>query len=218
MSFNKKHIDPNDVKGKLNYNLFYKESFVLFSVMVAGKSSTMMMNKTNNLIDDIIKDSEKPKSLFDFIINNYSDNDFESLMLLLKKNKTGKYSLLLKFFTDIKNTKINVSKCSLQDLEQIKGIGKKSSRFFMLYNREDIQDIAVLDTHILKFLSSNGVKDVPKQTPSGKQYNRLEQEFIALSRKIEPKMSIYDLDFQLWYNAKEYNKVPKIINQKLVFN
>lgn len=208
---NNKHIDPNDVKNKLDYPLFYKECFVLFSVLVAGKSSTMIMDKTNNLIDDIIKD-KKPKSLFKYIIKKHSDNNFNSLMELLRKHKTGKYSLLLKFFNDIKNKEIDVSKCNLEELESISGIGKKSSRFFMLYNREDVKDIAVLDTHILKFISANGIDNVPKQTPSGKQYDYFEKEFLKLMHKIKPETTVYDLDFLIWYNAKEHNMIPIINN------
>ena len=213
---NNKHIDPNFVKDKLHYNLFYKEAFILFSVLVAGKQSAVIMDKTNNLIDEIIED-ERPDSLFNFIINKYSENNFEDLMDLLKKHKTGKYSLLEKFFKGIEESKINVSTCTLDELESLKGVGKKSSRFFMLYNRSDIQEVAVLDTHILKFLDKNGI-EVPKQTPPPKVYDKLEKEYLFLAHKIEPRMTLADLDFLLWYNAKEYGKIPYIDeNNELVF-
>lgn len=210
------YINPNDVKDKLDFSLFYKETFILFAVMVAGKSSTSIMYKTNSLVSDIVSD-QTPSSLFDFIIDNYSDNNFESLIVLLKKHKTGKYTLLLKFFNDIKRTKINLLNCSLSELESITGIGKKSSRFFMLYNRADYQNVAVLDTHILKFLGKNGI-DVPKQTPTAKIYDKLEKDFLAIAAKIKPEITVPELDFLLWFNAKEYNLVP-ILNKdfNLVF-
>ena len=77
------YVDPNDVKGKLDYPLFYKESFLLFAVMVAGKSSETIKKKTNELIADLIG-KDKPESLFSYIIENYGKNDFEKLLEMLK--------------------------------------------------------------------------------------------------------------------------------------
>ncbi len=207
------YIDPNNVKGKLDYSLFYKESFLLFSVLVAGKNSTMIMKKTNSLISDFIKE-DKPKSLFKYIQDNYNSQEIE---FLLKKNKTGKYTLLNNFFEDIKNNKINLLNCSLEELENIRGVGKKSSRFFMVYNRADQKDCAILDTHILKFLRANGI-EAPEQTPNGKKYNDLEKEFLFLLKSIKPKKTLADLDFEIWYEAKENNKIPIISKEgKLIY-
>lgn len=211
------YIDPNDVKGKLDYPLFYKESFLLFAVLVAGKNSEMIKKKTNNLISDIIKD-KNPESLFDYIISNYKENDFEKLLEILKKHKTGKYSLILNFFRDLDSSKINISNCSMEELESLRGIGKKSSRFFMVYNRADIKDCAILDTHILKFIRANGF-DAPEQTPSSpKKYDELEKIFLDLSKKVKPSMSIPDLDFLLWYSAKTKKETAIILkNGELKF-
>lgn len=211
------YIDPNDVKGKLDYPLFYKESFLLFAVLVAGKNSTMIMHKTNALISDIIGDN-KPDSLFKYISKHFSDNNFQPLLDVLKKNKTGKYSLLINFFKDIKESKIDLLTCGLDELESLRGVGKKSSRFFMVYNRADQQDCAILDTHLLKFIKKNGY-DAPEQTPSGKKYDELEKIFIQLASTVRPKQSIADIDFEIWYQAKEHGLVPVIDkNGHLVFS
>lgn len=202
------YIDPNDVKGKLDHSLFYKESFLLFAVLVAGKNSTMIMKKTNTLISDLIGE-DSPTSLFKYITTHYSDNDYELLENVLKRNKTGKYSLLLNFFRDIKKSNINLLTCSLEELESLRGVGKKSSRFFMVYNRKDQQDCAILDTHLLKFLKKNGY-DAPDQTPSGKKYDELEKAFIKLAKTVRPKQSISDIDFEIWYQAKENGLTPII--------
>ncbi len=211
------YIDPNDVKNKLDYSLFYKESFLLFAVLVAGKNSTMIMHKTNALIADFIG-NEKPISLFKHVTKHYSNNDFKPLEDLLKKHKTGKYSLLLNFFRDIKKSKIDLLSCSLEELESLRGVGKKSSRFFMVYNREDQQDCAILDTHLLKFLNKNGY-NAPEQTPSGKKYDELEKAFIKLATTVRPKQSIADIDFEIWYQAKENGLTPVIDKKgKLIFS
>lgn len=211
-----KYIDPNDVKGKLDFPLFYKESFLLFAVLVAGKNSTMIMHKTNQLIKDIINE-ENPTSLFQYIIDNHSDNGFKSLDELLRKNKTGKYSLIINFFKDIKKSNIDLLSCKIEELESLRGVGKKSSRFFMVYNRSDQQDCAILDTHLLKFLNKNGYP-APEQTPSGKKYDELEAAFISLAKTVRPKQSIADIDFEIWYQAKENGLTPFIdVNGTLTF-
>lgn len=211
------YVDPNDVKGKLDYPLFYKESFLLFAVMVAGKSSETIKKKTNELIADLIG-KDKPESLFSYIIENYGKNDFEKLLEMLKKHKTGKYSLLLNFFRDLKSTKMDLMNCSLKELESLRGVGKKSSRFFMVYNRADIEDCAILDTHILKFLRANGY-EAPEQTPSKpKLYEELESAFLELASKVKPKMTIPDLDFLLWYSAKTEKKTASVSDKgELIF-
>lgn len=207
------YFDPNDVINKFDSDICYRESFLLFSVLVAGKGADIIKEKNNALISDILKN--KRGSVFSTIKNNFSDNNYTPFIELLKKHKTGKYSLLLKFITYINNNNVNLFNCSIEDLEKIPGIGKKSSRFFMLYTRPDIKDIAVLDVHILKFLNKNGI-NAPKTTPTGKEYDRLEKEFISLSKKISPVLTIQDLDFKIWYASKENKETFVINNQKLI--
>lgn len=202
------YVNPNEVKNKLDYPLFYKESFLLFAVLVAGKSSKTIMKKTNELIADIIG-KENPKSLYDHIMEKYSENEFEALISLLKKHKTGKYTLLKNFFKDIKSSKINLKTCSIIDLESLRGVGKKSSRFFMVYNRADQKNCAILDVHILKFLRANGI-EAPEQTPSGKKYDELECLFLELLEKVKPKMTLQEMDFKIWYEAKENDRIPYV--------
>lgn len=210
------YIDPNDVKGKLDYSLFYKESFLLFAVLVAGKSSESIKKKTNALISDIIGE-DKPDSLYAYILENLSDNDFEGLLTLLKKHKTGKYSLILNFFRDVKKSKIDLRTCSMNELESLRGVGKKSSRFFMVYNRSDQQNCAILDTHILKFLRANGY-DAPQQTPSGKLYDQLEKNFLEIIETVKPKQTLAEIDFLIWYKAKTENKTAYVSKEgELIF-
>jgi thermostable 8-oxoguanine DNA glycosylase len=51
-------------------------------------------------------------------------------------------------------------------LEKIPGVGMKTSRFFLLHSDIFYKDkIAVLDTHILKFIKENIDERAPKSTP-----------------------------------------------------
>jgi hypothetical protein len=81
------------------------------------------------------------------------------------------------------------------ELESIHGIGPKTSRFF-LFTATPGARYAALDTHILKWLSALGYDAIPKSTPSGRNYARIEQYFLqeADARGKEPS----ELDLEVW--------------------
>lgn len=75
---------------------------------------------------------------------------------------------------------INLRTCTPQDLEQIYGIGPKTSRCFILYSRRNAR-YAGLDRHMLKFLSDAGF-NVPRLTPGNpKRYEKIEQIVLQLA-------------------------------------
>lgn len=195
------YINPYDVLNKHHESIFYKECFLLFTVAVAGKTASIMADKINSVVDNII-DNTQPTSLFNIIQKKYySTNKMHKLEEILKENKTGKYNTILSFITDFIKNNIDIEKCSITELEKLKGIGKKSSRFFALYCRKDISDnIAVLDTHVLKFLKQHGVKNVPKTTPNNKLYESLEQDYLWLYKHGDFKGSKAQFDFAIWEN------------------
>ena len=119
----------------------------------------------------------------------------------LQRVKLGKYSVLVKGYTEIVKNKINVFTCTITDLEVITGIGMKTSRFFLLHSRPE-QQIAVLDTHILKYLREElEYENIPTSTPTGKKYIELEQIFIKEANL--SGLSIADFDLKIW---KSYSK------------
>jgi thermostable 8-oxoguanine DNA glycosylase len=62
-------------------------------------------------------------------------------------------------------------------------------------------NVPVLDTHILKFLKAQGIKNVPKSTPQDeKHYDSLAKQFTAIAKKM--RMTVADLDLQIW---KQYS-------------
>jgi len=96
---------------------------------------------------------------------------------------------------------LNLRTCSVKDLEQIKGIGRKTSRCYVMHSRKNAR-CAGLDTHCLKFLADRGYK-VPKATPSSeKEYLRLENAFLQLADK--SGMSVAEFDLAVWneYSGK----------------
>jgi len=141
-------IDPFNIT---NYAMTQHqlEEFLLAAMAVAGKSARTMFPKVDEFIYKYpnIKDGMTPfEVLRDMVAKNILEQE-------LKRVKMGKYNVLIKGYTDISKSNLDVFKCSLNDLEKISGIGMKTSRFFLLHTREN-QDIAVLDTHILKYLKT----------------------------------------------------------------
>jgi thermostable 8-oxoguanine DNA glycosylase len=84
---------------------------------------------------------------------------------------------------------------TVEELESIYGIGPKTARFFLFTAVPGVR-YAALDVHILRWLSSLGYPSIPKGTPSGKNYQRIEEYFLqeADARGIEPAK----LDLEVW--------------------
>lgn len=78
-------------------------------------------------------------------------------------------------------SKFDLFTCTLDDLLGVYGVGNKTARFILTNVRPDECQYAVLDTHVLLWLSEQGVK-VPASTPSSpKRYRELEQEFARMA-------------------------------------
>lgn len=83
---------------------------------------------------------------------------------------------------------------TVDELEACYGIGPKTARFF-LFTAVPGARYAALDTHILKWLAKLGYA-VPKATPSGKNYQRIEEYF--LFEADERNMTPAELDIAVW--------------------
>lgn len=105
-------------------------------------------------------------------------------------------------FLELAYSGLDLTDCTVEDLEKIHGIGPKTARAFLIHSRPD-QEYACLDTHILKFMRAKGV-DAPKTTPTGKKYKEIEREFIRLAR--QARKSIAEFDLEIW---NEYSVKPK---------
>jgi len=186
-------IDPDHIT---NYNRTEKElqCFLLFAIMVAGKKAKMMAPKLDHFL--FINDQLMPFEFIQKLMNN------DVLYGALLHSKIGKYKLLLQSLPQLVNSGLDLHTCTIEDLEKIKGIGPKSSRFFILHSRPN-QRIAALDTHILKFIKENLDPKAPKQTPSGKRYLQLEKLFVEYCE--QNNLCIADFDLQLWVKYSSEN-------------
>jgi thermostable 8-oxoguanine DNA glycosylase len=85
-------------------------------------------------------------------------------------------------------------------LEQIYGIGPKTSRFFILWTRPNAS-FAALDRHILRWLREKGYQ-VSKTPPTGKRYCELENIFLEEARQLNK--SARQLDSEIWSTASGF--------------
>jgi len=172
------------------------EEFFLFSIFVAGKTASIIEKKLEIFLEPARKASLTPlqylKSVL--VINESRSKSVKRLSQLLKKYKMGRYDVLSIAMYQIITEGINLRTCTVDDLENIHGIGPKTSRFFIMHSRQDTR-VAALDTHILSWLKMQGYT-VPKSTPSGRKYKFLESIFLqeADKRNISPHV----LDLDIW--------------------
>jgi thermostable 8-oxoguanine DNA glycosylase len=183
-----------DAANITNYNQTTQEleEFITFWVFAAGKNGTRAANIVNKLSNDV------QGSLFKYLkqctLNNLVD--------ICKYYGTGCHNIKARSIYELVHADLDLTTCSIKDLESIYGIGRKTSRCFMVHSRAEVE-YACLDTHILKFLSREGVPNVPKSTPSTKkEYLRLEQEFLTLAKKYGKLPAVLDLEIWNKYSIK----------------
>lgn len=168
------------------------EDFIVFAIFVAGKPA----DRTRKLVNNFYKYKEKDESPLAYV---YRLRREHRLTDVLKEVRSGQYTriggALSELSFSVACQSIDLRTCEPDELERFKGIGLKTSRFFIMYSRPNVR-YAVLDTHILKWLRHCGV-DAPKSTPgSKKKYKELETKFLQLCDQMNMKPD--ELDFGIW--------------------
>ena len=172
------------------------EELLIFCILVAGKTASIQAKK----LELFLRKDKYNSSPFS-LISEYIDKGI--LLSKIQESKLGQYNRLQKAFTQI--LELDVFKCTVQQLEAITGIGPKTARFFLLHSRAN-QKLAVLDTHLLKWLRSEIGLDTPKATPTAKKYLILEQAFLKYCE--DNNKSPATLDLEIW------NKYSSIKNKQ----
>lgn len=188
------YVDPTNVT-KFDRTEEELELFLMFCCVVAGKTAITQAKLLEKFLLSLPVPVGIPDGPFARIAASGGPHS-QKFLDLLEASKLGQYRKLRQCFIEIKSfLQWSLSNCTVEELESIHGIGPKTARFFLLHSRKD-QKLAVLDTHILKYLRDNGVVDAPKGTPGGALYKRLEQQFIALAES--SGKSIADFDLEIW--------------------
>lgn len=168
------------------------EELLLFCILVAGKTASIQAKKLELFLTaDKLKKS--PFQLLEYYINQ------KSLLRKIKNAKLGQYSRLQRAFRQV--LALDVKTCTVEQLEQITGIGPKTARFYILHSRPN-QQVAVLDTHVLKWLRDELGLETPKSTPSSKKYLELEQAFLKYCKDNQKNPAIFDLEIWNKYSIK----------------
>lgn len=212
-------IDPRNV---INFNRTQEEleEFYLFCVCVAGKTAQTQARLLDNFLNNFFENNRHPK------LNDSPSNKIFSkplspfakirltiengtLLDKLKNSKLGQYNRLFHSFAGALD--LDLFSCTIKDLENIKGVGPKTARMFIMQTRAN-QHYAAIDTHILKYLKKQGIS-VPKSTPSsGKAYDFLEQKFLELAKK--NNMTPADFDLEIWKSYQKIKDNPKSVTFK----
>ncbi len=176
------------------------ESKILYSIIVAGKTAIFADQKTKQLLENCLPEEMPFNMLRRLILTN-------QLELIIRKVGVGNYTKFSIAVRELLNSNIDFETCKPEDLEKIKGIGPKTSRFFIMWIRPG-ETYAALDVHILRWLRNLGY-DAPKHTPTNKKkYSELEKAFIeeAKAHGRTPRQ----LDLEIWEDgSKRKNNVPE---------
>ena len=169
--------------------------FLLFCIVVAGKTAYIQAEKLEQFLDSTNKRLMMPNNVTPFQTIK-SAKQHGILMQEIQKAKLGQYKKIYAAFDYLTERKINLSLTIPLELEHIPGVGMKTSRFFCLHSDARFQNrIAILDTHILKFIRENIDSSAPKSTPVNyKSYMKWEEKFINWCEQNNKDVASFDLE------------------------
>ncbi len=178
-------IDPTDIT-KYDRTHAELEELLLNAITFAGKNARQQAKKMHALLEH---DRHTP---FELIRIWHKKG---KLVERLKSVRIGKYGLLEKSFYQLAHSEIDLTVCSVEDLEKFPGIGSKTARLFVLHSRRR-QEYAVIDTHMLKEMRMLKMTTL-RTTPAGKKYAELEQKLITHLKK-EGVKNFAEYDLGIW--------------------
>jgi len=202
-------INPSKIT---NYDLSDNEleEAILFWILAAGKNGTVAARCLDTLMRKTGGYVLGPFEAIRLALRNQNAGwlpfgTYKKLSSWLKESGVGCYNHKARTISELTDSYIDLRRCTPEDLESIYGIGRKTSRCFILHSRAKAQ-CAGLDTHILCFLDMIGVGAVPKNTPSSKkEYLRLEKEFLDQAKKYDKTPA--ELDLVVWNELKIASKI-----------
>ena len=200
-------IDPYKITN-FNRNQYELEEFLLFCIVVAGKTAYIQAQKLNDFLVSVNTRLCMPEYINPFQ-SLKSAEQHGILMEEIQKAKLGQYKKIYAGFKYISEHNLDLRKTTTEQLELVPGVGMKSSRFFLLHSDETYKDnIAILDTHILKFIKENIDNRAPKSTPTIRVTYKYWEDVFLYWCELNNK-SVADFDLEVW---KSYARVAKIEN------
>lgn len=180
--------DPTELQGRL-----------LYAIIVAGKSARF----ADCAMERLGQFRQEGESWFAMLRRIKAAG---TLRATIEASRTGNYGRMEKSFDRLSSFSADLTTVRPCQLEQIPGIGPKTSRFFILWCRPH-ERLAALDVHVLRWLREQG-HTTPLSTPTGQMYVKLERLFLeeADARGLTPR----DLDHRIWCKYSNYEKAEPI--------
>ena len=197
-------VDPYNIT-KFDRTKSELECFLLFCIVVAGKTAYIQARKLDEFLTSVNKRLMLPEHINPFQ-SLKSAEQHGILMEEIQKAKLGQYKKIYAGFKYISECNYDLKRMTPDILELIPGVGMKTSRFFLLHSDINYKDkIAILDTHILKFIKENIDERAPKSTPViPLTYRYWEDMFLRWCSNNNKNMAEFDLE--VW---KSYARVAK---------
>jgi len=184
-------IDPNNIV-KSDYTDEQLQELLIFTICVAGKKAATIAPRVYELFQWM-----KKRTGSDTPLNHPARLPLD-LWGDLMNFGIGCYRMKARAILEVAHMicydNFDLKSCTVEELEEVYGIGPKSAKAFVMWSRPH-ESHAILDTHILKWLKEQGIDNVPKSTPTGKNYARLEQEFL---NRVPDGMTAAEFDLQIW--------------------
>lgn len=171
------------------------ELFACFAIAVAGK-----MAKVWNLkVERFFEECGHTGSPFERIAAMEAEG---SLRANMERVRLGKYDLMTRGYPQLAAFGASwLRTASPDELEAVHGISNKTSRFIVLHSRRDAR-IAVIDTHMLKYLRAIDAERVPDTIPNGADYLRLQDIVVAEADRLNMGVAEFDLKVWTWFEAR----------------
>lgn len=180
-------IDPCDIT-KYDRTDDELQRFWAFCVIVAGKNADWASQKVSDLFREADARGASP---FGYIRENST-----VLHNMLTANRVGQYRRIERAL--LESSDIDLRNARLEDLENVFGVGPKTARFFLLHTRPGVQ-VAVLDTHILRWMQSVlPDQPMPRSTPALPAYRKYEALCLHLMRSHFGGMTYAQADLLIW--------------------
>ena len=204
----KKMINPYQIT---NYNRRSSEleEFLLFCIVVAGKTAYIQAQKLEDFLVSVNTRLMMPENINPFQTLK-SAEQHGILMEEILKAKLGQYKKIYSGFKYICSNQYDLNKMTPELLEKIPGVGMKTSRFFLLHSDSFYSNkIAILDTHILKFIKENIDDKAPKSTPTIRvTYKYWEDRFLFWCE--QNNKNVADFDLEVWKSFARTKPVEKV--------
>ena len=197
-------VDPYNIT-KYNRTKAELECFLLFCIVVAGKTAYIQAQKLDEFLTSINKRLMMPEHVSPF----QSLKSAEKLGIVMEeilRAKLGQYKKIYNGFKYITENEYDLTRMNPDLLERIPGVGMKTSRFFLLHSDINYKDvIAILDTHILKFIKENIDDRAPKSTPTIRVTYKYWEDLFLYWCQCNNK-NVADFDLEVW---KSYARTAK---------